>query len=202
MDHRRGGRATGGALALSRGIDAKNRHHRRAGLVLHGRLLPSALSEDQRLFRSAGGGGTLQRGLDFPIVGILDTTATEVVSLGARRALVLGTPVTMRSPAYGAAMRVHGVDVIEVPSAAEIEEPEQLIDVQLFRADIARARKRIVELAGAHVKDAQKDAVCLACTELPLAFPEFGEREHFESDGLLVCEYDGGPCGASFGFGS
>ena len=39
-------------------------------------------------------------GLDFPVVSILDTTAGAVAAAGGRNALILGTPMTMRSDVY------------------------------------------------------------------------------------------------------
>ncbi len=42
----------------------------------------------------------IRRGLDLPVLGIIEETARETLRIGATRALVLGTAVTMRGDLY------------------------------------------------------------------------------------------------------
>ena len=47
-----------------------------------------------------------------------------------------------------------------------------------------RGRNELLRLCDGYVKDTSDTAVLLACTELPLAFPEHAEKSIFESDGF------------------
>lgn len=126
----------------------------------------------------------IRRGLDFPVVSILDATAEAVRSLGARRALILGTPVTMRSTVYADTLGKYGVETLPRMGEKQIAELERLIDVDLYQGEIGGARDRILSLCRDSVDDRSDDVVCLACTELPLAFPEHKEKPCFEVEGV------------------
>ena len=134
---------------------------------------------------------SITTGLDFPVVSILDATAEAVRAQHATRALILGTPVTMRSPVYPDTLRQYGIEalprlnderVIELERTIDIL--QQLIDSELCRGEIAEARQQILRLSRESLYDGSNDVVCLACTELPLAFPEHREAAYFETDGI------------------
>lgn len=127
---------------------------------------------------------SIRRDLDFPIVSILETTSAAVVSMQGQRALVLGTPVTMKSSVYPAVMKESGIEVIDTPTEEDIEVLHHLIDVDLYQGRVEGAAELIVEISKKHIQDAAADIVCLACTELPLAFPEFKDDASFEYDGI------------------
>ena len=126
----------------------------------------------------------ITRGLDLPVVSILEATSKAVASNGGRAALVLGTPITMRSPIYPQALQKQGISALPQVSDEEIAEIEQLIDVDLYQGVTDRARDRIVEISRKHVHSPATDLVCLACTELPLAFPEHADSVFFRHDGI------------------
>ncbi len=126
----------------------------------------------------------ISRDLPLAIVSIVDATAALVAGLSARRALILGTPLTMRSDMYRNALEKRGIEIIAQPTDSEIAELERLIDVDLYQGKIAEARERIVRLCRAHTTASSGDVVCLACTELPLAFPEHRQDVHFEVAGV------------------
>ena len=126
----------------------------------------------------------IRKGLSLPIVSILDTTAAAVRALGGTRALVLGTPVTIRSPVYAEALRACGIEAMTQPIDEDIAELDILIDVNLCQADIGDTRQRIVALSKKYIVDPARDVICLACTELPLAFPEHQDASDFEVDGM------------------
>ncbi len=126
----------------------------------------------------------IDRNLPLAIVSIVDATAALVGGLGARRALILGTSLTMRSDIYRNALEKHDVEIIARPTDDEIAELEQLIDVDLYQGEITGARERIVRLCRAHTIPNSGDVVCLACTELPLAFPEHRQDAHFDIAGV------------------
>jgi aspartate/glutamate racemase len=46
----------------------------------------------------------------LPVVSILDATAAAVRDAGGRRALILGTPVTMKSSAYSDTLSAKGME--------------------------------------------------------------------------------------------
>ncbi len=127
---------------------------------------------------------SIVKGLDFPVVSILDTTASAVASHGGKNALILGTPMTMLSSVYPEVLRRHDVSALAQLSSEEIAELGQLIDVDLYQGVIENARQRIIEISEAHINNPATDFVCLACTELPLAFPEYADTALFEHAGI------------------
>ena len=126
----------------------------------------------------------ISKGLKFPIVSILDTTANAVATRGGKNALVLGTRMTMRSSVYPEALKNHGVTALRQLDDDEISEIVRLIDVDLYQGKIEGTRERILEISQKHVGNPATDFVCLACTELPLAFPEHGDSSFFEYGGI------------------
>ena len=126
----------------------------------------------------------ITKGLDFPVVSILDATAEAVRALGRKRAFILGMPVTMRSPAYADTLRKYGVGASARLDEERMAELERLVDVDLCQGKIDDAREWILRVCREFVDDGSNDVVCLACTELPLAFPEHKEAACFETDGI------------------
>jgi len=126
----------------------------------------------------------ITKGLDFPVVSILDATAQAVRNLSGERALILGTSVTMGSPAYAVTLEKYGIEVLPRLDEKRTTELDQLIDIDLFQGKIGGASERILSLCRERVNDRTKDVVCLACTELPLAFPEHKEAAYFKVDNM------------------
>jgi aspartate racemase len=127
---------------------------------------------------------SIVRGLEFPIVSILDTTAEAVRAHGGKRALVLGTSVTMKSTVYPEVLQAYDIEAFPRLEDDEIAKLENLIDVELYQGEIGDARGRILALCKKYANKPASDVVCLACTELPLAFPEYQDATHFECDGI------------------
>ena len=125
----------------------------------------------------------IMKGLDFPVVSILDATAEAVRAVGGKRALILGTPVTMRSTVYADTFRKFGIEALPPLDEERIAELEGLIDVDLYQGETGDARERILGMCRESVQESN-DVVCLACTELPLAFPEHKEAPAFEVNGM------------------
>ena len=126
----------------------------------------------------------IQRGLDFPLLSILETTAGIVQTLAGTAAFILGTSMTMRSPVYTQTLNRHGINVLATPSDDEIAAMDRLIDIDLYQNDAGKAKEFILGLCRRNVAEPDTAIVCLACTELPLAFPEYRESASFESDGF------------------
>ncbi|RPI70975.1 MAG: Asp/Glu racemase, partial [Desulfobacteraceae bacterium] len=89
---------------------------------------------------------SITKELDFPIISILDVTAEAVRSLGGKRALILGTAVTMKSTAYAEILQKHGIATFPRLDEKKIMELERLIDVDLYEKAIPVVRERIVSL--------------------------------------------------------
>ena len=128
---------------------------------------------------------SITSGIAIPVLSILDATAQEAVRMGVSRVLVLGTALTMQSRMYPDAFLPYG---IEAASPANVETRAAVVEIikELHLRRIAGAGKRIHALAndafGGRFPDAT--AVCLACTELPLAFPSASAEASFEQEGI------------------
>ena len=126
----------------------------------------------------------ITKGLDFPVISILDTTAIAVKKLGGRRALVLGTSVTMKSHIYPDKLKKHGIEAMSAIPEGVISELDEVIDKDLYHGQIAGARDKIANLSKRYIDDPSNDIVCLACTELPLAFPDHQNSSSFTENGI------------------
>jgi len=124
-------------------------------------------------------------GLDIPIVSILEATAATARKCGAKRALVLGTSVTMRADDFTRALRLEDIEANARLDDQTIEGLQSLIDAEFYGAQATpTGRNELVKLCAKLVDDPSTTIVLLACTELPLAFPEHAEAEVFASDGF------------------
>ena len=127
---------------------------------------------------------SIRNGLDMPIISILEETAKATRSAGVHSALVLGTSVTMRSDDYSSALMANDVSANDRLPEDVIDFIQSLIDVEFEQKGTVRGRNELLRLCDGYVKDTSDTAVLLACTELPLAFPEHAEKSIFESDGF------------------
>jgi len=126
----------------------------------------------------------IRRNLDLPVISILDETARVAQTLGKRKAIVLGTDITMRSDDYAEALRTNDIEPnLQFPDKL-IDELQGIIDVEFYQGVSEQARSRFLAICKSCVDDPENTAVLLACTELALAFPEFGDRTHFEAEGF------------------
>ncbi len=128
----------------------------------------------------------IRAGLSLPLLSILDTTADAVAGLGATKAVLLGTSKTMAGPAYPRVLEARGIECIRSADEGFHAEMDRLIDHGLIAGSGEEASLRLLELARG-LGGAQPGAVVLlACTELPLAFPDHLFDEHFELDGMTL----------------
>lgn len=127
---------------------------------------------------------SITSGLTIPVLSILDASAQEAVRMGASRMLVLGTAMTMRSAMYQETCRRYGIDAAS-PTKTKVRAAVVKIIDDIHRGRIADVDQRIHAAVraslGAKVPDGT--VVCLACTELPLAFPSTREAS-FEENGI------------------
>lgn len=131
----------------------------------------------------------LTRGVEMPVLSILDAVADATRAAGAGRALVLGTSVTMRADDYARVLASRGIEANDRLDDATIDGLQAAIDGDFYAETISpEARARLIDLCRRHVARPDETAVLLACTELPLAFPEHAGEGVFQSDGLLFVD--------------
>lgn len=127
----------------------------------------------------------IRRGVGMEVLSMIDVAAAAAAGTGARRALVLGTSVTMRSPVYRDALQKLGVTADPTPDAAEIEAMQRLIDDEFHGERVSpEGRAALFGYCDRHLGGADA-AILLACTELPLAFPDHLESPVFHAEGRL-----------------
>jgi aspartate racemase len=118
----------------------------------------------------------ITEGIGIPIVNIIDAVADTCAQISVDRLLLLGTTLTMSSDPIRARYAQRGVEA-SVPPKDEHDAIAALIE-RLQRGEREGAQAQIADLATGH------NAVALACTELPLAFPEESRSTHFARDGV------------------
>jgi len=124
----------------------------------------------------------ITQGVALPVLSIFDATADAARSARAERVLVLGTRVTMQASDYQAALAARGIIANDRLPEGEIDQMQDLIDTAFYGGAAPDARARLLEICARHA-DAGT-LIALACTELPLAFPDNLDDVSFEADGL------------------
>ena len=130
---------------------------------------------------------SIRDGIKIPVISILEETACITADAGFTSALVLGTAVTMHSTDYAEELQKRDVVANEPLPDEKIADMQQLIDTEFYAADESVSdirRNRIFEYCEEYVANKNSAAVLLACTELPLAFPEYANSAVFESGGF------------------
>jgi aspartate racemase len=115
-------------------------------------------------------------GINIPVVNIVDAVAKTCHDAGIDRLLLLGTALTMSSATIRKRFAARGIEAVAPP---ENERSAIAVRIErLQRGDDAGAIAHISRLANGN------RAVALACTELPLAFPDELRSASFERDGV------------------
>jgi aspartate racemase len=129
------------------------------------------------------------RGIGIPVISIFDAVAKESARIGAREVLILGTAQTMASPGFRAAFARCGVAAAgPVDETARAMTAGLITELQLGK--VKGAAERLAKIAKLSLDRRRKaqPVVCLACTELPLAFGERKILATFEYDGVLYID--------------
>jgi len=141
------------------------------------------------------------RGIGIPVISILDAAARESAHVGAREVLILGTALTMRSPRFRESFAQHGIeasgpndDTVRVLTA------DLIADLQLGKRESAADQLGRIARTSFTNQFKSQPIVCLACTELPLAFPEKKMLATFEHDGITYINSTAVHINAAFDF--
>ncbi|MGR3802186.1 MAG: aspartate/glutamate racemase family protein [Marinibacterium profundimaris] len=126
---------------------------------------------------------SIRKGVHLDVLSILDVTATATADAGAERALVLGTSVTMEARDYALALERECVAANTRLPDADIAEMQAMIDTDFYGGASGQARDKLMGFIRRHAPPGT--AVVLACTELPLAFPDHLDDPVFKADGYV-----------------
>jgi len=126
----------------------------------------------------------IRQGLDLPILDMIEASAQAAAGTGAKRALVLGTSVTMHGDLYPRRLRALGVEPNPRLPEAQIEAMQALIDHEFYAGATPAGTAGLLQLCRRHVPDPEHTAILLACTELPLAFPDHADDPVFAAEGF------------------
>jgi len=129
---------------------------------------------------------TIVRGIEIPVLSILDVVAKESARIGASEILILGTSVTMRSAKFREGFAKYGVEASGPrDEAARAMTAGLIAELQLGKLEGTAARLGKIVRLSFKERLRTRPVVCLACTELPLAFQEQKMHASFECDGIL-----------------
>lgn len=110
----------------------------------------------------------LQAQTSVPMISIVETTVSEAKRLNIKKALLLGTKVTMQGTFYQDVFKREGIEVI-VPSEKEQDELNTIIDTELVKAiSNPESKKHYQEIIDSY----PTDAVIFGCTEILLLLSE------------------------------
>lgn len=125
------------------------------------------------------------QGIQIPVVNIFKAAASEGARIGARNVLILGTTLTMVSSKFRDEFAKLGLNAAGPTDESSRMATAALI-AELQRGGFEGAANRLGAIARDSIERQfqANAAVCLACTELPLAFPEFKTLSVFAYDGL------------------
>jgi aspartate racemase len=113
----------------------------------------------------------ITKNLNIPVLSIYEAIANECKRHKINQFLLLGTEPTMKSNSMPEFMAARHIDAFP-PSEQELQSIVTSLISELFQGEIKTGRiilKDVIESAYKH-KDVTQKSVCLACTELPLAF--------------------------------
>jgi aspartate racemase len=128
--------------------------------------------------------GAIIRGVGIPVINIWAEAAKECARLEASEVLILGTTLTMRSLEFRKRFAERGVEAAGPQSdEARVLIASLIAELQAGKSEGAADRIGRIARASLARQFTDRPVVCLACTELPLAFPE--RKSHsFEVDGV------------------
>lgn len=125
------------------------------------------------------------RDIGIPVIDLFEAVAAECARIGARQVLVLGTATTMRSIRLRETFAAHGVEAAGPEDQCDRDLAVRIgEELQHGRGEGAAACIHGIARRAGERRFAAPPVVCLACTELPLAFPGLRERASFTLYGI------------------
>lgn len=126
----------------------------------------------------------ITRGIGIPVLNIFEIVARECARIQARQVLILGTASTMDSPLFREAFAAHGIRA-SGPDQSDAKELTVRLSEELQHGTDNAAAVRLGDIARMCRRQfTTPPAVCLACTELPLAFPKHKTMTSFDLGGI------------------
>ena len=125
---------------------------------------------------------SIVQGIQIPVINIVQEMAKECARIEARHVLLLGTDLTMRSNKFREEFARWGIEA-NGPRDEDLRKMilELIADLQRSTSKAAAERLiRIVRCTLRETKFKHRPTVCLACTELPLAFEKMITSRNFE----------------------
>jgi len=143
---------------------------------------------------------SIVEGIAIPVIGIFEAAAKESARSGAREVLILGTPVTMGSRKFREQFARYGIAAAGPrDETARAMTAELIAELQLGKLEGAAERLGAIAKSS-FAQFAAQPAVCLACTELPLAFGDRSMPASFRRDGVLYVNTTAAHIDAAFEF--
>jgi aspartate racemase len=126
----------------------------------------------------------ITRGITLPVISILDAVGAVAARLGAAEVLILGTAITMRSARFREGFARYKVSATGPADESDRAGTLALVS-ELQRGEVQDSAERLTKIASTALHHFRtQPAVCLACTELPLAFPSQRMLATFEHNGI------------------
>ena len=170
-----------GTLGVESSWEKFDDYHRRALLRLQDTGAEiAAIASNTPHYRYA----SITSGVDIPVVDINAAIAAYCLGAQIDAVVILGTELTMRSRRLADALAKCEMASFSPEGSAAASLAAIIAELQHGNgAGSASAVERLGKslLAG---RGALRPAICLACTELPLAFPEFSRAGSFEWNGV------------------
>lgn len=122
-------------------------------------------------------------GIGMKVIDLFEAVCAKAATDGARRLLILGTPMTMGSRRLRRLLGAYGIEPLSPPPGVDKQIEELIGDLE--GGPVANAWPRLVTIVESCLGVARAtDLVGLHCTELPLALPEGRRSSTFELGGI------------------
>jgi aspartate racemase len=128
----------------------------------------------------------ITKDLKIPIISIFEAVAETCRIKGIEEFLLLGTEPTMNSGKFPEYLKKHGINAF-APSDDDIKSKVVDLISELFKGKSENGISRMNQIVRSAYEqmDNKEKVVCLACTELPLAFEGKEQLETFEDNGVF-----------------
>lgn len=127
-------------------------------------------------------------GASIPFVSVLDAAASAVADERISSATIVGTPVTMRTGLFNAALKAQNIEPGRPSSPELIDQVEQLLKAHFYSGNGAKGRGPLLDLLKSSGFGGGGPAVLLACTDFAAAFTEFAGQVCFEVEDITFVD--------------